>query len=266
MEFNSIATALAEVARVRAAQAQDSALLAAVSSIKRQQSKRFAYSYADILTSPHIGPAAQFFLTELYSDRDFAERDTQFARIAGGLTKLFPQQVSATALALARLHALSEQLDDTMARSLLASNCSGKTNSNALPLYVQLWRSVGQRPARDRQLTLALQLGAELDQLTRIPGLRTLLRIMRRPATAAGLSQLQVFLERGFDTFAAMHRSPQGASEFLRIISVRERAWIDRLFGVLSPTIGVFQYGDSLWPELELILNGDGDIHGKNLA
>lgn len=251
MEFDSIATALAEVVRIRAAQAQDSALLAAVSSIKRQQSKRFTYSYADILASPHIGPAAQFFLTELYSDRDFAERDTQFARIAGGLTKLFPQQVSATAFALARLHALSEELDDAMARSLLTSEWLGKTNANALPLYVQLWRSVGQRPARDQQLSLALQLGAELDQLTRIPGLRTLLRIMRRPASAAGLSQLQVFLERGFDTFAAMHHSPHSAPEFLRTIAVRERAWIDRLFDTLSPTIGVIQYADSLWPELE---------------
>ena len=253
MEFDSISTALAEVARIRAVQAQNTALTAAVGTIKRQQSKRFAHSYADVLTSPHIGPAAQFFLSELYSDRDFAERDTQFARIAGGLTKLFPQQVSATALALSRLHVLSEQLDDAMAHAMLADysqvNHQGKTS--LIPLYVHLWRRVGQRHARARQLALALQLGTELDQLTRIPGLRTLLRMMRRPACAAGLSQLQSFLERGFDTFAAMHRSPGGTTEFLRTILARETAWIDRLFEAPQQAIGVFQYDATQWPELE---------------
>ncbi len=252
MEFDSIGTAFAEVARIRAAQTQNAALAAAVRSIKRQQSARFAYSYADVLKSPHMGPAAQFFLSELYSDKDFSERDAQFAKIAGGVSKFFPQQVSATALALARLHALSEQLDHAMGVAMLAASLhASRQHTHPLPLYVHLWRAVGQRDARARQLALALQLGAELDQLTRIPGLRILLRMMRKPASAAGLSQLQTFLERGFDTFAAMHRSPQGAAEFLRIISERESIWIERLFEVSAPAIGVFQYASTDWPELE---------------
>ena len=41
--------------------------------------------------------AARFFLDELYSDKDYADRDAQFARIAGAIEKLFPAQVARTA-------------------------------------------------------------------------------------------------------------------------------------------------------------------------
>jgi hypothetical protein len=66
-------------------------------------------------------------------------------------------------------------------------------------------------------------------RLTRKPGLRTMLRMMRAPATAAGLAALQRFLEAGFDTFAALARSGHAAN-FLRTIADRESALIGRLF------------------------------------
>ena len=49
---------------------------------------------------------------------------------------------------------------------------------------------------------------------------------MRRPAHAAGLGDLQGFLERGFDAFARM----KGAGEFLAIIEARERGLMRGLF------------------------------------
>lgn len=59
-----------------------------------------------------------------------------------------------------------------------------------------------------------------------MPGLRTMLKMMRRPAGAAGLESLQQFLESGFDAFGTM----QGADEFLTLIEQRETAWIGALF------------------------------------
>jgi hypothetical protein len=56
-----------------------------------------------------------------------------------------------------------------------------------------------------------------------------MLRMMRTPATAAGLAALQRFLEAGFDTFAALARSGR-ARDFLRTITERESTFIERLF------------------------------------
>ena len=56
-----------------------------------------------------------------------------------------------------------------------------------------------------------------------------MLRMMRAPATAAGLGSLQRFLETGFDTFAAMARG-DGARRFLATIGQREKALIENLF------------------------------------
>jgi len=50
--------------------------------------------------------------------------------------------------------------------------------------------------------------------------------LMRGPARAAGLSDLQVFLEEGFDTFRAM----RGAGEFIRIVDEREHTLVKMLF------------------------------------
>ena len=71
-----------------------------------------------------------------------------------------------------------------------------------------------------------LGLFAILDRLTRNPLVRHSLRMMRGPARAAGLGELQRFLESGFDTFKAMH----GARDFLAAIGARERALAQALF------------------------------------
>jgi hypothetical protein len=85
-------------------------------------------------------------------------------------------------------------------------------------------------PERERQIALMLLVGTALEGYTRNPLLRHSLRLMRGPAQAAGLGALQSFLERGFDTFRAM----RGASEFLGVVSSRERTLAASLFGGAS--------------------------------
>jgi hypothetical protein len=86
-----------------------------------------------------------------------------------------------------------------------------------------------RRDDRVSQLNEVMAVGEEMARLTRAPGLRMMLRMMRGPATAAGLSALQRFLENGFDTFAAMARGGH-APAFLRIVKERESSLIDSLF------------------------------------
>ncbi len=221
-----IQEALQAVALLRAQHVADEELMRASADIKRFQARRFRATYADVLASSRYKTAAAFFLHELYSDKDYAERDQQFARIANTIAKLFPQSVVNTAAALAEVHALTEKLDDLMARQWLASlDTLPAVDENAR--YIACWRQVGDIQARQKQLEVVLLLGRELNRLTRMPGLRTLLKMMRHPAAVAGLSSLQGFLEAGFDAFAGM----RGADDFLRLIDQRETEWITTLFG-----------------------------------
>jgi hypothetical protein len=217
--------ALQAVALLRQQHAADPPMARAGAAVKRFQARRFQATYSDLLHSPRYKTAASFFLQELYSDKDYGERDQQFARIASTIAKIFPQPVVNTAAALAEVHALTEKLDDLMAREWLADQAA-TPDSDDCARYIRCWRRVGDIAARTRQLEVVLHLGHELNRLTRMFGLRTLLKMMRGPAAAAGLNSLQHFLETGFDAFANM----RGADEFLRLIRDRETAWIHSLF------------------------------------
>lgn len=222
---DQIHQALETVARLRQQRSGQPALSVANAVIKRFQAKRFQATYPDLLQSPRYKTAASFFLHELYSDKDYAERDQQFARIAGTIAKLFPQAVVNTAAALAEVHALTERLDDAMAHAWLALQAENPNQSEAAR-YIVCWRQVADHAARQQQLQVVLALGESLDSLTHKPGLRMLLKMMRGPAAAAGLGSLQKFLESGFDAFQTM----RGADEFLKLITLRETDWIQRLF------------------------------------
>ncbi|WP_210542232.1 hypothetical protein [Rhodoferax sp. PAMC 29310] len=197
----------------------------AVSEIKHLQARRFEGTYADLLAAPRYRPAALFFLNELYSDKDYTERDAQFSRIAGALERIFPEQVIHTAVSLAQLHSLTEELDFAMAEHWL-----GHPSGSDAARYIAAWRDVGRRSDRSQQLASTLEVGAELDRLTRKPGLRTMLRMMRRPAQIAGLGSLQQFLEAGFDTFATMGKQSNAVTHFLELVDTRESTLMDQFF------------------------------------
>ena len=46
-----------------------------LSRLRRWQSTRLARTHADVLHNPRYRPAAEFFLDELYGDRDFRQRE-----------------------------------------------------------------------------------------------------------------------------------------------------------------------------------------------
>lgn len=222
----TIRDCIADVTALRLHRTGDPALGAAVGSVKTLQARRFRGTYADLMGSPAFGPAARFFLEELYSDTDYTDRDLQFGRIAGTLQTMFPQPVVNTAVALAVLHAQTEGLDQDMGRAWLAHADAASDAAR----YTAAWRTVGQRHARQQQLQRVLAMGTDLARLTRTPGLRMMLRMMRGPANAAGMGALQKFLEAGFDTFGQLARQRGGVEQFLATIEERERALMDQLF------------------------------------
>jgi len=221
-----IRASVAAVEGLRQASAGAPRLHAALLSVKQYQSLRFHHSYRDILAGGPFQLAGQFFLDELYGAYDFSRRDAQFARIAGAIERLLPAAAVATAVALARLHVQTERLDCAMAKAWMSIRRTATPGER----YVIAWKRVGERAQRQQQLQTVLELGRELERLTRIPALRRVLKMMRLPAAAAGLSDLQHFLETGFDAFASMATETTNASDFLGLILARETQLIDTLF------------------------------------
>jgi hypothetical protein len=204
--------------------------------VRRVQVQRFRATYADFLSDGRHSAAAQFFLSELYGQHDYTQRDAQFGRIAGAIERLFPHHVMTLAVQIAQVHALTETMDWAMAAVWAESPhvqmvLAAQTQSRPIPAdalaagYIHAWRTVQRYDDRQRQLQAVLALGEQLTRVVRIAGLRTALKLMRRPAHAAGLSALQAVLEQGFDAFAAMGNT----SAFLKGITDRETHWLDTL-------------------------------------
>jgi hypothetical protein len=217
-----------QVFALRADAGRDGRLALAVAGIKRLQAARFQAHYSDLLASKVFGAASRFFLEELYGVADYSDRDMQFARIAGTLAAVFPSSVVGTAVALAQLHALTEELDHQMALAWLTLPSNGSSSESER--YVLAWHAVGRRADRFRQLEVVLSIGRRLGELTGKPGVSMMLKLMRRPAASAGMASMQQFLERGFGIFATMARSKDSVSEFLTSIESREAVWLEHMF------------------------------------
>jgi len=187
------------------------------------QAGRLARTYADLLASPRYGPAAEFFLAELYGAKDRAERDETISRVVPVLSRMLPAgAVRALAVAV-RLEALSEELDHALVGALRAE---GGLEALDAARYARAWKRCANRPARERQLALIVEAGQVLDRLTKMTAVGIALRLMRGPAHAAGFGDVQDFLEGGFKAFAtwatrrsswkpsarARPRSPSGCS------------------------------------------------------
>jgi len=221
----SIINLLTQVTLERRRREVVSGLHATVVAVKRYQQRRFMHTYADLLTTTRFGAASRFFLDELYGPRDFSQRDAQFVRVVPTLVRLFPSEIVHTVDMLARLHAVSETLDTEMGSRVQAEPITRVK-------YKEAWQATGRRADRDLQIGLTVEIGAALDRYTRQRLLRQTLKLMRGPAKAAGLGELQRFLESGFDTFREMH----GAQDFLDIVLARESALATALFEAREST------------------------------
>jgi hypothetical protein len=202
-----------------------------VVALKAFQQRRFTRTYADLLATERYGPACRFFLDELYGPRDFTHRDEQFVKIVSGLVTFFPPGVVATVASVAQLHALSELLDTAMAERLRDAQIAAAD-------YVRAWQAVGRPADRHRQITLTVGVAKTLDRVTS-PLMRKGVRAMRLPARAAGLTDLQRFVEAGFDAFVAMH----GAKEFIATVQSREEAFAAAVFAADPAAAGVLGAG-----------------------
>jgi hypothetical protein len=188
--------------------------------LRKFQQRRLEATHEQMLASPRFGPAAKFFLTELYSTADLTQRDADIERVIRILVKFLPNNALATLAAALEMDALSERLDGEMANMLRQMQGDPKPLSISASDYASAYQSVAQFSAREHQIELTESIGKALDKLARMPLLLSLLKMMRLPASAAGVGGLHEFLENGYAAFTHM----KGGNEFIEAIVSKERA------------------------------------------
>ncbi len=189
--------------------------------LRAWQAVRLARTHADLLASPRMGPAATFFLTDLYGSTDLSKLAADVKRIVPVMTKFLPVAGLETVADAIELQALSEELDIAMVKAL------GSRISNLdATAYGRAYRKVDRRGDRERQIALIRDVGQALGRLINQPLVTSALGLMRKPAQLAGLGELQAFLERGHDAFRKMGDT----KKFLGLIVSRERKLLKALF------------------------------------
>jgi hypothetical protein len=193
--------------------------------LRTYQQQRLERTHAELLASTRYGPAAKFFLTELYSTDDLTQRDADIERVIRVLVKFLPDNALATLAAALEMDALSEDLDHELVVALREIQGKNKALVITAETYAAAYTDVGQFDRREHQISLTNTIGRSLDKLAKIPFFMMLLRTMRVPASAAGVAGLHAFLESGYAAFAHM----KGGEEFIECIVEHERAEHARL-------------------------------------
>ncbi|MBD7920635.1 hypothetical protein JR064_04115 [Xanthomonas sp. CFBP 8703] len=192
--------------------------------LRRWQTQRLERSFEHFLEDPQRRPAAMFFLTDVYGDRDFSRRDADIVKVLPMMQRLMPATLLDTVADGIELGVLTHALDLRMAEALQALAPRRKRLDDEL--YAEAYRHTGLRRLRLHQIDLIASVGLGLATAVHTPGVRMLLRFARGPAKAAGLSELQGFLERGFDAFSKLG----DAEGFIGDIETTEREVSRRLF------------------------------------
>lgn len=210
-------------ARLRDPQRDPRNLLPLLRPLQQWQARRLRHGFADFLASPRERPAAEFFLSDLYGDFDVSGRDRDVERVLPLMRRVLPGRLLNAAADAIELAVLSHALDLRLAADL-HSLIDGPPISEAD--YAAAYRKSGLRRLRRYQVLLIHRLGVDLQRAVSKPAIGTLLRLSRGPARAAGLAELQSFLERGFSAFRAL----EDAARFVEEIARRELEVSQRLF------------------------------------
>lgn len=219
---HSLAKRLAWQKRMNDPALEPRLLLPTLGPLRRWQSDRLRKSFAAILANPKMRPAGEFFLTDLYADKDFSARDRDAAKILPMMAMILPHSLLQAAVDTIELAVLSHAFDLAMADAISLD----KKGEITLNSYIEAYRKVGCPRLRRRQIDLIIRVGKNLDAAVQKHGVYKLLKASRTPARLAGLQELQGFLERGFEAFAQLG----GADAFLGMVADSEYEISERLF------------------------------------
>lgn len=191
--------------------------------LRQYQAQRLAETHADLAIDPEFASAAQFFLTDIYADRDFARRDAELEALYDFVRPVMPVEAIESMANAVALNNLTQELDGHMVQRLQAL---GVMDSFTAAQYAEAYAQ-GSYEARDTQINLVVALLRQVAGLQHVPFIGAALTTTRGAAQRMGWGTLHGFLERGYSAWNGI-ADPE---RFVQTIERRERDINDRLFG-----------------------------------
>ncbi len=187
------------------------------------QARRLRHTYRDLLETSRYRKAVEFFLNDLYGDKDFSGRDEGVERVYPIMSRVMPGPALLTISIGIELHAISQELDLDMVAMLWGD--MGLQNGLDAKAYAEAYRRCGNHDARRRQIGIVREVAESLDSIVFKPFIYNAVKLGRGPAKMAHLLELHDFIERGFIAFRAM----KGSEEFIDAIVSRETAIMESI-------------------------------------
>ncbi len=135
--------------------------------------------------------------------------------------RLLPDRVMVTSASALEAAILTQELDEALVHEL--DNRLDATPE--LADYTAAYRDAGEEAWRRRQLALVAGLGHHVDRYVRSRAIQTTFRLVRRPAHAAGFTNLYDFMDR---SFRVMKPVPS-VGRLLERVAEREAVILDRV-------------------------------------
>jgi len=187
------------------------------------QSERLKQTHQDLYQSPGYTLGLQFLLSDLYSAKDFSDRDRDLERIFPKIIKLLPKSIVDTVGLLVELNLLTKTLDYQLTQTIFEKlNHSVVDEQN----YCDGYRHCNNQVQRNHQIQLISEVGKKLDRYARSSVINFSLKITEAPAEMAGLEALHSFIMQGFSAFHSM----ENVSLMMQTLVQRETQILDNIF------------------------------------
>jgi hypothetical protein len=200
------------------------ALANAKNALQEFQVRRLKRDFRDLRMSKEYGALCDFFATEIYSARDFTERNAGFRRVTTQFRSIIGDEIHDGLIRLLDLHALTDRLDDELS-SLLVERGTGVnfTESQYEDAYRQL----------DNYDDRALQISMIMDSFRfthRVSQMTFIGMVLKSARIAAGLFTKDHAIEL-LDRAYWLMRDVKDIRPFTDEVGRRELARLDRIYG-----------------------------------
>lgn len=185
----------------------------------------FLPKYDGMRDLPGFSDAIDFVVSDL-TGTGIASRDQEIGKVVPVMTRFLPDKALESLALAMTLNARVLEINLAIAARLLpVVKASGAFTERE---YCAATREVSSMTDFDELIGMTRAAGESLAKIVKVPMIRSLLRSMRLPARMAGVTDLQVFLEKGFDTFIAL----DDVEQFLDTMEAQMREIFGRVFNV----------------------------------
>lgn len=193
--------------------------------VQEFQVRRLKRDFRDLRMTEEYGPFCEFFATEIYSARDFSERNDSFRRLTNQFRAILGEEIAAGLLRLLDLHALTDRLDGELAAALTAA---GRPVTFTEAEYEAAYRALDNYDERRLQIDLILESLAFTHRVSQTALVGVALKSAKIAVGLFTKDRVVELLERAYATLRGIKDIRYLENE----VRTRELARLDRIYGV----------------------------------